>query len=325
MTTPERRPAPTIVIYQNSDFVSGMLQELSKTGLLESAEQHTKLATSDRSSSSTETGVQPTPAEISATGPSFVREQAEVDEKATADRKKFVYSQSFYLDAVRFELRKLDLVRSVGSLTDLAGAKIGDVIEFAAPFMANEVNAILDIATPQFTSAIASYWIKRKGLKEIYELGEHAGIEEFARRRELSLADASDRAALTESVTAALRADFRGEHTKEFYGILDDLTAVTVCEAEHFITRDPDRILDGTFTVLAKLVSAVENDTPVLSRNKLLNRLDVDFLNQIFADFSDAGTKNIPEKYSAERILDTNFSATIEGPSITVLPIAIYV
>ena len=41
----------------------------------------------------------------------------------------------------------------------------------------------------------------------------------------------------------------------------------------HIVVDDPNRILAGRFTVLGKAVSAVEDDVPVLARNKVLNRV----------------------------------------------------
>ncbi|WP_194828583.1 hypothetical protein [Nocardia sp. XZ_19_231] len=332
MEPQESAPAPTVVVYQNSDFVSGMLQELHKTGLLESAESSTHMASSENSSTSEGRTSQNQFSAPPVDGALHMRGQSTADEKSLADRKKFFYSQSFYLDSVRNELRDREAIRTLTSLSDAKSLRVGEIVEFTAPFRANEVNAILDIATPQLTSAVVRYIVRKRGLKELNELGEYATLEELGRRRKISEIEAHDSSEFTEAVTTALRADFRGEHTKEFYGLLKELTVVTVCEAEHFITKDPDRILDGTFTVLAKVVSEVAEDVPILERNKLLNRIDVDYLDLLFQQLAESGNqlaesnKGLIRETSGDApLFDTAFAATVEGSSVTVLPIAIYI
>ncbi|NKS77656.1 hypothetical protein GS539_17155 [Rhodococcus hoagii] len=107
-------------------------------------------------------------------------------------------------------------------------------MEFSASFRANEVNAILDIATPELTSAVTRYLTRRAGTEELRTLGDVVDHTEIVRRREISELEASDRAELASAVTMAIRADFRGDSTKEFYAKIGEdensFTAVTVCE-----------------------------------------------------------------------------------------------
>ena len=66
--------------------------------------------------------------------------------------------------------------------------------------------------------------------------------------------DAEAKGSFSRAIAAAVQADARQSTTREYYArIASDtaLTAIAVCEREHFITADLDRLLDGTFTVLA--------------------------------------------------------------------------
>lgn len=328
---------PTVIVYQNADFVSGLLQEIYQIGLLESAELDIQSTTTETAGSKKSGGGKGgvsftapfvSKAELSAAA-DYIGEQARSDESATADRKKFVYSQAFYLDRVRAALRNSG-VRTLTSAADADSTRIGDIVEFSAAFRANEANAILDIATPELTSALTRYLTRRAGTENLRALGDVVDHAEIIRVREISELEASDRAELASAITAAIRADFRGDRTKEFYAEVssedDAFTAVTVCEVEHFTTQDPDRLLDGTFTVLAKVISEVDTDRAVLSRNKLLHRVDVDFLDHMLDKLVDntRARAHIDDEYTGEYI-NTEFAATIEEPSLIVMPIAIYV
>lgn len=327
---------PTVIVYQNADFVSGLLQEIYQTGILETAETDTTSSVAKSDESSDKTGVSgggginfPSffKADLKASG-EHVREQAENDERAVADRKKFVYSQAFYLDKVRTALRNWGQVRAVSSLEDANSIGIGDFIEFEAAFTANEANAILDILTPELTAAIARYLRKSEGTKEMDEVTERLGaidgvpsVEKVSAIRAIHEAKAEDQAELAAAVTTAIRTDFRSDKTKEFYATIgqgdETFTAVTVCEAEHFVSKDSDRLLDGRFTVLAKVIAEAAEDVAVLAKNKLLNRLKIETVEEAMLPLA-AGTK-------AQEYVDLELKAKIDGTSITVLPVAIYV
>ncbi|MBJ8347609.1 hypothetical protein [Antrihabitans sp. YC2-6] len=331
---------PTVIVYQNADFVSGMLQEIYQIGLLESAEIDVQTKHSETKGSKKSGGAK---GGASVTAPfvgktdlsasaDYIGDQARSDENATADRKKFVYSQAFYLDRVRAALRN-GRVHQLASAADADSARIGYIVEFSASFRANEVNAILDVATPELTSALTRYITRRSGTEELRSLSANIDHAEIVKLRAVTELEASDRAELASAVTAAVRADFRGDRTKEFYaevyGGADGFTAITVCEVEYFTTQDSDRLLDGKFTVLAKVISEVEVDRPVLGRNKLLHRFDVDFLDQTLRGVVDktrqrAGGADIGNGYTGE-YFDASLSAKIAGRSLIVMPIAIYV
>lgn len=325
-----------MIVYQNPDFVSGLLQEIYQIGLLESAEvdaqaTHGETANSSASGTGKGRGGYGVPfvgrIDLEAGG-EYIRQQASNDENVVADRKKFVYSQAFYMDRVRAALRAQRFVQTLSKKSDAQSAAVGSFVEFHATFRANEVNAVLDILTPDLTAAITKYLRRAAGTNQVRTVaanleatGDFITPEKASAIRAIHEAEAVNQAELASAITTAVRADFRGDRTKEFYATVgsDDaaFTAVTVCEAEHFVTSDSDRLLDGRFTVLAKVISAAREDVPILAKNKLLNRFKVDAVEDAI--------RPIVEDRDAGEFFDLDFAAKIDGTSITVMPVAIYI
>lgn len=327
---------PTVVIYQNPDFVLGLLQETFKQGLLDSAETNSVI--SDGKEVNTVGGVEgklggsvkvPGIGEVrGSAGTDASRTHSNNNEVTSTDHKKFVYSQAFFLDQMRTALHERGLITQVKGLKDFAQRVVGDFVEFDAYFSPNEVNVVLDILTPDLTAEIARYVRRSQGLKAVDQAVEQAmradldiPLERINGMKALHEAEANNQAELANAIAKAVRQDFRGDTTKEFYATIgedgDVVTAVAVCEAEYFVSKDSDRLLDGRFTVLAKVISDVRKEVPILERNKLLKRLNVEAVDS----FLDTLTDN---KDAAE-YLDLEFRSTIAGSSVTVLPIAIYV
>jgi hypothetical protein len=251
---------------------------------------------------------------------------------ATKSTQNFVYSQSYYLYRVRNELRSSEQLKYIDSPLDAAELRSGDFVEYQATFRPNEVNTVLDILTPELVGEITRYKIKQEGLL-IFE-ADDLDFDRRTRLIEQNHAKAENMAGLARAIAGAVRADFRSEKTREFYGAIgapgNQVTAVTICENEHFIVSDEDRILDGEFTVLGKVISSAETDVPILKRNKLLERFQPkavdaasEFIRSTFDDqaapFGDNGeTLNIGD------LVDLNFASRIDGTSFRVIPIAIY-
>jgi len=327
---------PTVVIYQNPDFVLGLLQETFKQGLLDYAETNSVI--SDGKEVNTVGGAGgKLGGSVKVPGVGEVRGSARTDasrtrsnnnEVTSTDHKKFVYSQAFFLDQMRTALHERGLITQAKGLKDFAQRVVGDFVEFDAYFSPNEVNVVLDILTPDLTAEIARYVRRSQGLKEVDQAVEQAKradvdipVERINGMKALHEAEANNQAELANAIARAVRQDFRGDTTKEFYATIgedgDAVTAVVVCEAEYFVSKDSDRLLDGRFTVLAKVVSDVRKEVPILERNKLLNRLNVEAV--------DSFLDTLTENKDAAEYLDLEFRSTIAGSSVTVLPIAIYV
>ncbi|WP_139319479.1 hypothetical protein [Gordonia sp. CNJ-863] len=348
-----------VVVYQNPDFVSGLLQAILGAGLLESAETEDQQNYSQSQNQGNTTGANASgkagflgfgSADAGA-NLQRVREAVQADQTNRAQRLKYVFSQAYYLNYLRYLLSENNIITPVDTLESAHDLKPGDIVEFSSTFRANEINAVLDIATPELVSTVTKYVMLRTTNRELRDINDVDGI---IRHRQVGELNAADSAELAAAVATALRQDFRSEHTREFYGLIatgvegsgidesDDtdsseadvpegedrgLTAVTVCETAHFTTADPDRLLDGQFTVLGKVVSPLQQDVGVLERNKLLDRIDPDLVATVFDNLAvlsqQAPAQSLTEGFDGSGI-DLEFSAYVPGSSFAVLPIAIY-
>ena len=331
-----QKKIPTVVIYQNPDFVLGLLQETFNMGILNAAETNMVTAEGQTVDTTGSAGGKlngsvkvPGLGEFGGKfGADGERTNSNNSEVTSTDHKKFVYSQAFFLDQMRTEIRNRGLIKKVKGLKTFKRCAIADFVEFDAYFAPNEANVLLDILTPDLTAAITRYVRRSEGLKETDKRIEQAreaevdiSVDNISAMRAIYEAKANNQAELAREIAAAVRQDFRGDTTKEFYALIgdegDEVTAVTVCEAEYFVSKDSDRLLDGRFTVLAKVISDVREEVPILERNKLLNRLNVEAVDNIL--------RPIAENKDAAEYMDLEFQSTIAGASVTVLPIAIYV
>jgi hypothetical protein len=133
-------------------------------------------------------------------------------------------------------------------------------------------------------------------------------------------------------LAAAVRSDFRAEKTREFYGRVNDVTAVTICDNEHFVVEDEDRILDGSFTVLGKVTSVGDVDVPMLSRNKVLDRIKPEVVDRLFGLLLETAGNQADDRISLgdseemlpSEVFDLELPSRIEGKSFKVIPIAVY-
>jgi len=324
---------PVVVIYQNADYVEGILQELLEMGLIEweEDEQSYKLTADKKSAAGAGADAAATadlPVLAGLKGGLFGklnRENSKGQEDYSISKRRFVYSQTFYLQIVKAVLRHRRLISDVKSLEDAKLLKSGEFVEFNASFRANEVTALLDIATPDLVSEIARFITRREGQRIINGLSDHESITAAWQQSETLATTRSD---FARAIATAARVDFRSGDTSEYLGTVggaaDGVTAVTICDSVHFTCDDHDRVLDGEFTVLGKVTSKVEYEVPVLDRNKVLNRISAEFLEEALEKLQDSATvENTLDRYSKDA-LNVEFHAKIPGGSFKVLPVAIY-
>lgn len=339
-----RAPLPlTISIYQNGEQVAGLLQQIFRqplftAGTAESSDQQSSGTSNKRTmSGGTKLTMRvPVPLTPAAEVSGGLGRDGSVDaQHAVSSRstQNFVYSQAYYLALVRDALVQGGLVRTVQGIADLSSVSAGDFVEYTADFRANELGALLDILTPEVIGRIVRARRMRTGIAKIADWTDLDEVRAHMLRIE---AEADGDANLAMEVTAAVRADFRTEATREFYGAVGDgadaVTMVTVCDNAHFVVDDPNRLLDGRFTVLGKAVSAVEDDVPVLARNKVLNRVRAKAVDQIFDELaktidnqtaSPSGSLLLGGLSGAD-VFDVRFASRIAGRSVRVVPLAIY-
>jgi hypothetical protein len=235
------------------------------------------------------------------------------------------------LHEVRRELRTASLLHDISSPSAIDILEPGDFVEFRATFAPDEIIALLDVLNPQLIAGLTK-WIRRNQIRN--ELNE-AGTEEEIKAASIKYQTAPEAdAELAQIVSEAIRVDFRSLFTREYFGSIQncpDLTAVVVCDLGKFLIEDPDRILDGRFTVLGKLGTRPSEDVPILSRNKVLDRIKPAALDlameglQGLAKQRIEDTKNPSSNRRMDDYLDLSFPSRIAGRSFKVLPVAIFI
>lgn len=330
---------PSVCIYQNSDYVTEVLQQMVTLGILTNLElqQTTSQSTSHEGTSAGGAGAAaklkvPLVGEIDAkVDGDATRRSGGEDANDQVSRQQYRYSEAYYLHVIRQRLREQGLCELVTRST--SQLKVGAFVEFEATFRADEINAVLDIASPELVAAVVSYRARAEANRTIYDAGY--SFEERRAQAEKAYAKAENSADLARAVTRAVRTDFRSDATREFFGSLseggdvDGLAAVTICDTKHFLVEDVDRILDGTFTVLGKVCSPIERDRSLFDRNKLLNRVNVEFMDGVFRKLQEVVAES-PVNNEFTKGIDTEpfnaeLSARLDGRSFKVMPIAIYI
>jgi hypothetical protein len=329
-------PTASVCIYINENFVTELLQQMVELGLLQTAETEQTHGESDSRDTALKgnaavKGDVDVPAVATAgasAGLGAERQRSRGQSDSRVIRQQFAYSQSYYLHVIRQRLRAEGDLKVIAPGTDATELAPGDFVEFSATFRANEINAILDIASPDLVGAIVEHSVRTDALRTF---DVDMTFDERKNAVEKIYAKASDRSRLAKTIVNAVRDDFRSADTREYYGNVDyqeGLTAITICEAENFLVQDHDRILDGTFTVLGKVCSHIQEDTSLFDRNKLLYRMNVDMLDAAFKKLEAAAEESFENPFTEDiqgDLFDVGLTARLAGRSFKLLPIAIYV
>lgn len=331
----DSKELPVLAIYQNADHVSGLVQQLFDTPLVTEyvveRQEQTDLNTSVTGRGSVE-------GEADIKAPFVARVDVAANLEGEASRGKvlstgsrgtqsFVYSRAYYLNLVRKELAQQGMLTQLDGLAASQPLKPGQLIEFEAAFTPSGITTIMDVLTPDLVAAITEWLTKRGEIATFQGYSTHDAVKTAA----LAMNEkATSRGDLARSVTRAVQADFRQEKTREYYGVVgadeDQVTLVTICDTDHFVVDDEDRILDGVFRVLAKVASPIETDVPILRRNKLLRNVSPDgfdaMIDSMRATLSGTATK-IGET-QIDDLIDLGVESRVAGPSMRVIPLAIY-
>lgn len=357
----EQPSRPTVSIYQNPEHIEGILQQLFEKPVftersIEDRTEHLDVRAQNAGGKGT--------AKVSVTLPHLASAElggegnlGESNEgrvtSVSGGSHRGKFTQPYFLHVVRTALKGRQLIRRPRGRSSAARLRAGDFVEFTATFTPNQASALLDVLTPELVEAITRKMIHDKGMKDFTP-----GAPEVIQKFTLELQARQDAGGvIARSATEAIRADFRATKTREFYGQVgsgeDALTFITMCEPAHFVLDDEDRILDGTFTVLAKVAGPLVDDEPVLSRNKLLERIHpaaLDYgaqqLNDLvqekmtkLSSLLDASASARTEQELGEGVpgvtgesevkdpvvFDIQFDSRIRGASIRVIPVAIFI
>ncbi|WP_336698620.1 DUF6414 family protein [Curtobacterium sp. USHLN213] len=334
-TSSDHSPAttPIATIYQNSDQIAGILQQIFRQPLITDETRDTSADTgsdigSDASASGDAAGKARIPfvggAELGLHGQAGLK-TSWTQNTGTASRQQFVYSQAYYLHLVREHLAEKGLLAKLATADGASALHPGAFVEYTTSFDPVELTLALDVISPELVDAVARYLVRRDYLSSFPEDGGHEARVQHAEKMEI---ESTAKGELARAITEAVKADTRQATTIEYYGrVASDpaLTAITVCERTHFIIEDPDRLLDGTFTVLGKVIAPVATDVPTFGRNKLLRNLAPSAL--------DAGIERLQELLgtapevggtSPSDYVDLKLDSRVRGASLRVIPLAIF-
>lgn len=332
-TTP---PLPTVTIYQNPDYVSGILQQLYRQPLvkgntLEEGGSHERSENRSVEGSGQikgSVGWFGSGAEVAG---KLAAAAGSADKDSTSGKRTSVweYTQAYYLHVVRESLRNFGLLHSISGLSEAEDLKVGDFVEFETEFVPDQMAVFLDVLTPELVSAIVRHQVKKQALEAFDgDWSDHEAREGYFEKTRMRVQTQTE---LAEAITSAVRTDFRSEGTKEFFGRLgspdgEAVTVITMCDRSFFTVEDSDRILDGRFTVLGKVTAEIDMDRPTLERNKLLSSIPPESIDKLMGKMKkqlDAGIADA--KMTGAMAFEPKFSARVEGASLKVVPIAIYV
>lgn len=334
---PEPTGAPvTVSIYQNPDYIEGILQQVFDkplyTDLVESSESSSneglESVASGEGKLDLTIGVAPMGKAQAGIGGGGNRSRSELRSSAGSSSSSAKYTQAYYLHLAVRELVRRDALRAVSGTQSARELKAGDIVRFEAEFRPSQLISIIDIATPELVGGLVRHFVKRSSLKgDKHFKGNNENQVKSAIARADS--DAESWTGVAKAAAEAVRIDFRSPDTREYYGAVgsgdDEVIAVTICDVANFVVDDEDRILDGRFTVLGKVAASCVEDEPILARNKLLNRLNPEAVDEL------VDTVNVQvrkQESDAQTHVDAPFNfrldSRISGVSFKVIPIAIY-
>jgi len=325
--------APIATIYQNSDQVAGILQQIVSQPLLtEETRDSNAAGGSDTAAGGSATGKISGKAKAPFIGGVELAAEAQASLSSswtqttgTASRQQFVYSQAYNLHLVRKFLEQGSLITRLTTAEEAEELRPGSFVEYTTAFDPVELTLALDVVSPELVEAITRYTVERDYISRFPEGGGHKARVQHAEKMHL---EAEAKGGLARAITNAVKADTRQETTREYYGRVADepaLTVVTICDLAHFIVDDPDRLLDGTFTVIGKVISAVELDVPTFSRNKLLRNLAPTALDEGIGKLHEL-IEEVPEVggVAPSELVELKIDSRVRGSSIRVMPLAVF-
>ncbi|MDS0134665.1 MULTISPECIES: hypothetical protein [unclassified Amycolatopsis] len=331
-----------VIVYQNADFVGSLYQSATNDGLPNSSQIETTEA-SDQARTSTNSGKGSAKAAVSLPGITKLeanlgggRDSSTKNSLSSSRRYRVEVSRDIALYLHHLHLLLDSSTRVIDSSVNIEELDAGTLVKFRGSFRPDPISALLDLGSPNLVAEITRFSVRQSSRPKLVE--DSWDIDKLKSQWELAEQEATTKADLARTIADAVRTDFRRGTTTEFHCKINEaLTALVVCEAEHFITADPDRPLDGEFTVFGKVITRPERDVPIFRKNKLLSRMNQDWVQSIFSQITDTMKKSVNEGAIPEALkkkstngktpppFDLDFPATIEGLSFTVLPIAIYV
>ncbi|GAA3401711.1 DUF6414 family protein [Pseudarthrobacter polychromogenes] len=264
----------TIVIYQNTPFVEGLYQQFI-------GGRPTQMQTNDQSDVTD--GLKGI-ADVGGSIPGIVNlkgsgEGSRQSKSATGSATTMTFDHAYLLHGVRQALREKDLVTVVDDPAAYQGLKPGDFVEYRATFEPNFIVSVLDV----LTADIVQKYAYASNLKEA--ISPEMTPEELQHANNEATLSSNQAAAIFE----AAQREFRNGTSLEFYGKVVpapgaeslNVHAVTVCDRAMFSGGDTDKLVDGEFRVLGKVIRVMNYGYTLMDRNKILSRLKDNALDEL--------------------------------------------
>lgn len=316
----KRIPDLNLVIYLNESFVNGLYANIFG-GVAEDILD--ELTTGGRRKNRISTG-----AKLKALIPFTAGTEAQVEgdhenEKSHRVRstQKTTFTNSYRLQKLLDELRDYKKITKIDKNHDFSKINKAEFIEFRASFAKNELLELIELIAPEFAS-VAAYNFYTNNLQN-----KTTNKAEFEEKYNQKIVEGWQTLAFQTATT--VKSDFNNDISSEFYGTLTgrndeslDITANIICDNNFFTNGDTERVLDGVYSVIGKVIylqtgeEGEEKKMTKFDRNKLLRRIR----NEGFVALQNWLKTSIPK----ESYIESDLNLVIEGRAIKVVPIAIY-
>lgn len=307
-----------LVIYLNESFVSGLYSSLFD-GIHGDIEKISKNSSNKQRKSGIKTKLKAMM--LFAGGASVAADINELNARNSEEQSKqtTTYGNAYRLEKVLNKLSEESELTVIDSQDSFSKTNTNEFVSFRAFFAKNEILELLDVITPELAN-ILTYVIYANIVQN-----QSVDNKDFEEKFNQKIAEGYQVTAF--QTVNAIKKDFANDHSSEFFGKLVDyndkeidITCDAICDNRFFTNGDTERILDGVFHVVGKVIQ-VQDETSErtitqFDRNKLLKRIKPDGL----AALEGWLTANAPKN----DYYDLSLNLTIKGKAFKVIPVAIY-
>lgn len=312
------RLALKLVIYLNENFVSGLYSSLFG-GIDGDIEKVKKSSSGKQRGSSIKTKLKAMVPFTGSAGVAAGIEERHATNSEEQSRQTTTYGNAYRLEKVLSALSEAGELTTINGKDAFSGVKTNEFVGFRAFFAKNEILELLDVVTPELANVL-TYVIYTHILQ-----GQSIDGEDFERKFNQKVVEGYQATAF--QTIQAIKKDFGNDHSSEFFGKLVDhddkeigVMCDAICDNLFFTNGDTERILDGVFHVVGKVIQiqddVSERTITQFDRNKLLKRIKPDGV----AALEGWLTTNAPKN----NYYDLAFNLTIRGKAFKVIPVAIY-
>lgn len=307
-----------LVIYLNENFVNGLYSGLFN-GIHGDIERLSRNSSNRQRSSGIKTRLKMMMP--FAGGASATANVDELNAKNSEEQSKqtTTYGNAYRLEKVLGKLSEKSELTAIDSEDSFTKIKTNEFVSFRAFFAKNEILELLDVITPELAN-ILTYVLYTNILQN-----QSINNEDFEQRFNQKVVEGYQVTAF--QTVQAIKKDFANDHSSEFFGKLVDsndrelgIMCDAICDNHFFTNSDTERILDGVFHVIGKVIQvqdeSSERTITQFDRNKILKRVKPDGIAALERWLVESAPKN--------SYYDLSLNLTIEGKAFKVIPVAIY-